>query len=238
MHVYKRCVIARESDAAKVKDKNDIEESNLKNKFKHLMRKVPQTVVVVTTAEYDILHNMWHKRGMTCTSFTSVSFTPPIISFCIKNPSQMHEILLRTQHFAVHVLGKNQGTPLIHGCSALMQCKAHSVNMVGDHHVWYGRVIDADINEEPVDPLLYFVRSFRSVGDEIFIQAFEDATLPYEDWTHKAHLRMAWTYITEHGKEGATPHIKEGIKRFNEQNKDKVCKTRFEATSKLIIDKL
>lgn len=54
---------------------------------------------------------------------------------------------------------------------------------------------------------LYF-RSFRSVGDEIFIKAFEDATLPYEDWTHEAHLRMAWTYITEYGKEKATPFIR------------------------------
>lgn len=51
-------------------------------------------------------------------------------------------------------------------------------------------------------------RSFRSVGDEIFIQAFEDATLPFEDWTHEAHLRMAWNYITEYGKEGAIPHIR------------------------------
>ena len=51
-------------------------------------------------------------------------------------------------------------------------------------------------------------RSFRSVGDEIFIQSFEEAALPFEDWTHEAHLRMAWTYIKEHGREGAEPFIK------------------------------
>lgn len=56
--------------------------------------------------------------------------------------------------------------------------------------------------------LCFRYRSFRSVGDEIFIQAFEDATLPFEDWTHEAHLRMAWNYITEHGREGAIPHIR------------------------------
>ena len=55
--------------------------------------------------------------------------------------------------------------------------------------------------------MIYF-RSFRSVGDEAFIQAFEDTTLPFEDWTHEAHLRMAWNYIREHGKEAATPLIK------------------------------
>ena len=54
----------------------------------------------------------------------------------------------------------------------------------------------------------FISRSFRSVGDEIFIQSFEEATLPFEDWTHEAHLRMAWTYIKEHGREGAEPLIK------------------------------
>ena len=51
-------------------------------------------------------------------------------------------------------------------------------------------------------------RSFRSVGDETFIQAFEDTSLPFEDWTHEAHIRMAWNYIREKGKEEAIPYIK------------------------------
>ena len=46
------------------------------------------------------------------------------------------------------------------------------------------------------------------MGNEIFIQAFEDATLPFENWTHEAHLRMAWNYITEYGKEKAMPFIR------------------------------
>ena len=54
---------------------------------------------------------------------------------------------------------------------------------------------------------LYF-RSFRSIGDETFLQAFEDTTLPFVDWTHEAHLRMAWNYIKEYGTEGAIPYIK------------------------------
>ena len=53
-----------------------------------------------------------------------------------------------------------------------------------------------------------FVRSFRSVGDQLFLQAFESATLPFEDWNHEAHLRMAWNYIKEYGPEGAAPYIK------------------------------
>ncbi|XP_021380172.1 uncharacterized protein LOC110467376 isoform X1 [Mizuhopecten yessoensis] len=227
------------------------ESDNIGDVYKNVMRKVPQPVVVVSTAEYDILKNRWSKRGITCTSFNSVSFNPPVVSICLKHPSRMHDLLLRTQHFAVHVLANDQvkygvhfaepvkedtcqftsvphqisndsGLPLISGCSAVLECTAKSVHTVGDHHVWYGDVYNGVLNDSTPDPLLYFIRSFRSVGDEIFIKAFEDATLPYEDWTHEAHLRMAWNYITELGKDGATPHIIAGIQHFNEQNKDKV----------------
>ncbi len=51
-------------------------------------------------------------------------------------------------------------------------------------------------------------RSFRSIGDETFLKAFEDRTLPFEEWTHEAHIRMAWNYIKEHGKEKAIPLIR------------------------------
>ena len=30
-----------------------------------------------------------------------------------------------------------------------------------------------------------FIRSYRSVGDESFMQSFETAALAYEDWTHE-----------------------------------------------------
>ena len=56
--------------------------------------------------------------------------------------------------------------------------------------------------------MICFNRSFRSIGDETFLQAFEDTTLPFEDWTHEAHLRMAWNYLREHGKDQAIPLIK------------------------------
>ncbi|KAL5019355.1 hypothetical protein ScPMuIL_005077 [Solemya velum] len=247
-HVIKRWFCVKVSDVQLSGD--DLKSRHLEKLYKSVMRKVPQPVVVVTTAEFDLLKKKWHKRGMTCTSFTSVSFQPPIISFCVQNPSRMHDLLLRTQHFAVHVLAKHQvkhcvffskpprnnecqfqdiphelteeGVPIIPECSAVLQCKAHSVHTVGDHHVWYGSVCDGSLPHQVSPPLLYFIRSFRSVGDELFLQVFEDATLPIEDWTHEAHLRLAWNYIKEYGREEATPHIRLGIQKYHEQNKGKV----------------
>ena len=56
---------------------------------------------------------------------------------------------------------------------------------------------------------LYFnFRSFRSIGDETFLRAFEDTTLPFEDWTHEAHMRMAWNYLREFDIDKAESLIK------------------------------
>lgn len=228
--------------------------TDVEKMYKTVMRKVPQPVIIVTTGIYT--RSGWNKRGMTCTSFTSVSFCPPIISVCIQNPSRMHDMMLKSKHFALHVLAKHQvsygmtfaqypkngcqfdqvphyegenNVPIILGSCAVMECKAHSVHTVGDHHVWYGEVHDAHVDDKISHPMLYHFRSFRSVGDEIFIQSFEEATLPFEDWTHEAHLRMAWTYIKERGREGAEPLIKSGIKKYNEKNLDKI-KTGYSET--------
>ena len=32
---------------------------------------------------------------------------------------------------------------------------------------------------------LFYCRSYRSIGDEAFMTAFETATLDYEEWTHE-----------------------------------------------------
>jgi len=47
-------------------------------------------------------------RGITIGSFTSVSLSPPVISFAIRNPSRMNAILQETTRFSVHVLRADQ----------------------------------------------------------------------------------------------------------------------------------
>lgn len=231
-----------------------VDDCDTRKTYKTLMQKLPQPVVVVTSGYHE--DGKWIKRGMTCTSFTSVSFSPPIVSICLKIPSKMQDLIVKAGHFAVHSLARHQVTygmtfaqsipnvcqfervphyegdnsvPIILGCCAVMECKADDVHAVGDHNVWYGEVHKAHIDDNVSHPMLYQSRSFKSVGDEIFIQSFEDATLPFEDWTHQAHLRMAWNYIREHGREKAIPMIKSGIQHYNEINKDKI-KTGYHET--------
>ena len=48
--------------------------------------------------------------------------------------------------------------PVILGSCAVMECKAHSVHTVGDHHVWYGEVNEAHVDDKISHPMLYHYR--------------------------------------------------------------------------------
>lgn len=242
----------------KRQERFDLQQNNeISEIFKLAMRKVPQQVVVVTTGLYQQESKQWLKRGVTCSTFSSVSVHPPIISFCLNQGSRMHDLIKSTKMFAVHILSQDQikhgihfskpakevecqfetvphvqdeeGLPIILDSLAVLLCDSHSFHSVGDHTVWYGNVNRISISNGSLEPLIYFTRKFRSVGDEIFLSAFEGVTLPFQEWTHEAHLRMAWNYIREHGKEAAVPYIKLGIQRFNEKNRDKI-KTGYHET--------
>jgi hypothetical protein len=51
--------------------------------------------------------------------------------------------------------------------------------------------------------------------DSEFLTAFEECTLAREDWTHEAHVRMAWLYLTKLGAEIVLDRVRGGIKKLN-----------------------
>jgi hypothetical protein len=54
--------------------------------------------------------------------------------------------------------------------------------------------------------------------DAAFIEAFERRALPFAEWVHAAHIRMAWIYLTRHGLDEALSRARAGIKAFNAAN--------------------
>lgn len=54
--------------------------------------------------------------------------------------------------------------------------------------------------------------------DAAFIDAFEKLTLPFAEWCHAAHIRMAWIYLTRHGFDGALARARRGIQAYNKAN--------------------
>ena len=47
------------------------------------------------------------------------------------------------------------------------------------------------------------------------VQAFENRTLPREQWDHAAHLAVGLVYVRRHGAAGALSRAREGIRAYN-----------------------
>jgi hypothetical protein len=54
------------------------------------------------------------------------------------------------------------------------------------------------------------------MSDNEFLAAFEGCALPRSHWTHTAHVRMAWLFLTRLPFEAALDRIRNGIRRYNE----------------------
>jgi flavin reductase (DIM6/NTAB) family NADH-FMN oxidoreductase RutF len=135
--------------------------SDVGNRLRLTMRSVPQAVVVVTCADGN------SHRGMTCSSFNSISLNPPLVSFAVKLPSSTRELLTKSRKYAVHLLSSEQMAqsicfsspktqqdiqkyphyfvdklPILRGCLNVLLCELDSRHMFGDHEIWYSRVLD------------------------------------------------------------------------------------------------
>ena len=53
------------------------------------------------------------------------------------------------------------------------------------------------------------------MSDDEFLEAFERCTLVKSDWTHAAHVRMAWLYMSRNDFDEALRCIRQGIRRLN-----------------------
>lgn len=51
--------------------------------------------------------------------------------------------------------------------------------------------------------------------DDEFLAAFEACTIPKHDWTHAAHVRMAWLYLTKLPFVDVLEAVRLGIQKYN-----------------------
>lgn len=65
------------------------------------------------------------------------------------------------------------------------------------------------------EPAVSEKREAVGLSDEEFLRQFEACTLPYLHWTHRAHLRVAYLYVTRFGLAGAIPKVTAGIRAYN-----------------------
>jgi flavin reductase (DIM6/NTAB) family NADH-FMN oxidoreductase RutF len=144
-------------------------------------------VTVVTTEYQGITH------GMTVSSFTSVSLTPPLILVALERKSRTHEIVEKSGIFGVTILGEDQrevsdrfagrhteytdrfknldvftlatGSPMLLAGLASFDCKVTATYPGGTHTIFIGNVIASQINHEQGEPLVYFDRNYRRLAN-------------------------------------------------------------------------
>jgi flavin reductase (DIM6/NTAB) family NADH-FMN oxidoreductase RutF len=126
--------------------------------------------------------------GLTANSFQALSLEPPLVLWSLRCTSPSAGAFLQARHFAVNVLAEAQvelsrrfaatrtdkfddgpwlagptGVPLLAGCAAAFECETASHQSLGDHLLFFGRVLSA--SEAPVPPLVFQAGHYRMLGE-------------------------------------------------------------------------
>ena len=157
---------------------------DVRDAFREAMAAVPAAVAVVSVRAAGGF------RGLTASSFTSVSISPPLLLVCLDSLSQTREavaedrafnlsVLERSQEFIAerfagraplidqawgevpHVLGGNQ-LPVLQGCVAWFECRLRDLHPAGDHEIAVGEVLAC--GRSGGEPLVLWDRAYWRLG--------------------------------------------------------------------------
>lgn len=167
-------------------------------RFKFAMRAFATGVVIVTV---EVDGRLW---GLTINSVCSISAKPPQVLVSLAHTASCREALLRTGRFGLSVLAEDQrelaelgavpggpkvvdvycerpagdGPVTVAGALAHLDCSVSRTFEVSDHALVIGVVEEAIVSSgdrPPADPLLYFDRAFRRIGDPLPPSTTQDA---------------------------------------------------------------
>ncbi|MEV7086866.1 flavin reductase family protein [Streptomyces sp. NPDC093085] len=149
--------------------------------YRDLMSAFPTGIAVVTSRDAQ-----GTPRGMTCSSVTSATLSPPTLLVCLRNGSATLDAVRASGGFAVNLLHEGgrhaaevfsgpdpnrfarvhwrecgSGMPwLAQDAFAVAECRVSGVQEIGDHTVVFGEV--GRISQTDATPLLYGLRSFAA----------------------------------------------------------------------------
>jgi flavin reductase ActVB len=153
--------------------------------FKEAMQRYPTGVVVATTTSAD-----GEPRGLTASSFTSISLAPPLILLCIARTATCYLDFERAPAFALNMLRPEQealamrfatrgadkfsagefelgaqGLPLLQNALAHLVCEKTAWHQHGDHAILVGQVISVGLGDEGA-ALARCRQRFSAIGQE------------------------------------------------------------------------
>ncbi len=149
------------------------------------MRRFPTGVTVVTSVREG------EPRGVTVSSFASVSVDPPLVLICINLQARSYLYISTSRIFCVNVLSGRQralaerfsgklrenqfehvqygvdvtGAPVIDGCVSHLDCEVAQEHHAGSHSIFIGRVLSC--RSRAGSPLGYYNGDFHDFGIRI-----------------------------------------------------------------------
>ncbi|MFC6152364.1 flavin reductase [Nocardioides yefusunii] len=154
--------------------------------FRNVMAQWPSGVTIVTTLDAD-----GERKGMTASSFSSVSAEPPLVSICLVKTLYTHKLISESGVFGVNFLAKDQmevarrfagmvpsedrfegeewtiaetGVSLLDSALGWVDCRVVHEYEGGDHTIFVGEVVAAH-NARRAAPLLYHSRGWGQFAD-------------------------------------------------------------------------
>lgn len=155
--------------------------------FRDVMAQWPSGVTIVTTLDAD-----GERKGMTASSFSSVSADPPLVSVCLDRNLYTHKLISESGVFGVNVLAKDQmevarrfagmvkdvedrfegeswtiaetGVSLLDSALGWVDCRVLYEYEGGSHTIFVGEVVAAH-NARRSAPLLYHSRGWGQFAD-------------------------------------------------------------------------
>lgn len=150
--------------------------------FRLLLCRFATGVTVLTTRD-----DAGHPVGMTASSLTSVSLTPPLVSVCVDVTADMHRALGAGPPFVINILAAGQevlsrrfavspaterftglpyretadGLVILEGVLAHIECEKFTEVPLGDHTLFVGRVTGGIVGDG--EPLLYYRGSYGTL---------------------------------------------------------------------------
>lgn len=148
------------------------------------MRRFPSGVAIVTVDAGGF------RLGVTISTLVSLSLEPPLVGVSIGKEAQMHEHLREAGGFAVSLLAGgqewlaqhfarstppiamwhgvahhegSQGAPLLAGALGWLECRLESEHEVGDHTLFVGEVLSAELGED-APPLVHVGSAYRTLA--------------------------------------------------------------------------
>jgi flavin reductase (DIM6/NTAB) family NADH-FMN oxidoreductase RutF len=148
------------------------------------------TGVTIITVDLD-----GEAHGMTANAVASVSLNPLMVLVCVDHTASTHAHLHTRKRFGINVLSADQrllseyyarvernpeqaereagarfdrtaqGTPVLHGALAYLECRLSHAQEAGDHTIFIAEV--EEVVTRPGAPLLFFQGKYRQIGGEI-----------------------------------------------------------------------